>query len=186
MGQSLDQRAGAAELSLEDIRRSYRPQTIHVLFVGESPPAGGTFFYSANSNLFRYTNEAFEVVCGPVCGTGDSFLRFFQSRGCYLDDLCLEPVNRLRKPARRLKHRQGVQALAERIEAAQPRAFVVVMKAIEGYVRQAIRLARAGDRPAFFLPFPAQANQRRYVDGLVAALRQLRQAKILVCGRAGE
>jgi hypothetical protein len=37
--------------SLESLRQSYRPQQVRVLFVGESPPAGGTFFYRANSNL---------------------------------------------------------------------------------------------------------------------------------------
>ena len=33
---------------LEGIRKKYQPNKIQVLFIGESPPAGGTFFYLAN------------------------------------------------------------------------------------------------------------------------------------------
>lgn len=44
------------------MRESFRPADVKILFIGESPPAGGALFYAANSNLFRYTNAAFQVV----------------------------------------------------------------------------------------------------------------------------
>jgi len=33
---------------LDKLRLRYRPDKISVLFVGESPPAGGTFFYKSS------------------------------------------------------------------------------------------------------------------------------------------
>lgn len=65
-----------------------------MLFIGESPTAGGTFFYAANSNLYRATNDAFQQGV-PALLTGD-FLDDFTALGCLLDDLCLTPVNQLR------------------------------------------------------------------------------------------
>jgi hypothetical protein len=62
------------------------------LVVGKSPPANGTFFYKADSQVFRYMLEAFSKLGGPEIG-GDEFLTRFKSLGCYLDDLVLKPIN---------------------------------------------------------------------------------------------
>lgn len=85
----------------ELLRRRYLPKEVRVLFVGESPPSGGTFFYAANSNLYFATQEAFVAASSAL--EGKDFLEEFRRMGCHLDDLCLEPVNHLdaRDPARR-------------------------------------------------------------------------------------
>jgi hypothetical protein len=74
----------------ELIRKRYLTKEVRVLFVGESPPAGGTFFYAANSNLYFATEEAF-VAALPAL-EGKDFLEEFRRLGCYLDDLCLDAV----------------------------------------------------------------------------------------------
>src|SRR6516164_459292 len=73
--------------SFEEIRASYRPERITTLFVGESAPHGGTFFYNQDSGLFREIRKAFQG--------GAHFLETFRQSGFYLDDLVLEPVNHL-------------------------------------------------------------------------------------------
>jgi hypothetical protein len=50
----------------ETLRMRYRPEKIATLMVGESRPAGGTFFYRANSNLFYATRQAFQLGHGAV------------------------------------------------------------------------------------------------------------------------
>ena len=77
---------------IERLRRRFQPPVVRVLFVGESPPAGGTFFYSANSILYEATKEAF-LRGVPKLVRGANFLERFRAIGCYLDDLCPEPVN---------------------------------------------------------------------------------------------
>ncbi|MDV2504483.1 MAG: hypothetical protein RX318_11095 [bacterium] len=166
-------------ISLEELRFTFKPDPIRVLFIGESPPAGGTFFYKADSNLFRYTQEAFSNVYDEKCGLGTDFLRFFKSIGCYLDDLCLEPINKLDKPTRLRKRSDAVPSLAERIRVANPRSIVVVMKAIMENVQEAIDITRIDRVPTYYLPFPAQSNQRKYVNSLIATIQRLRETTIL-------
>ena len=73
-----------SEFSFEELRHSYKPDQIQVLFVGESPPAGATFFYAGNSNLARYTQDAFAEVFGMTFDSAESFLDYFRCAGCYL------------------------------------------------------------------------------------------------------
>jgi hypothetical protein len=83
------------------LRKLFRPPKVNVLFIGESPPAGGTFFYQADSRLYQRTRAAFGRAFGRSMPEGAEFLREFQRLGCYLEDLCAEPVNRLPKRASR-------------------------------------------------------------------------------------
>jgi hypothetical protein len=39
-------------MDIEALRLSYKPEHIKILFVGESAPASGKFFYKGNSMLF--------------------------------------------------------------------------------------------------------------------------------------
>ena len=45
----------------EELRRRYQPKEVKVLFIGESPPARGTFFYKGDSPLFTHTQSMFEI-----------------------------------------------------------------------------------------------------------------------------
>jgi hypothetical protein len=163
------------------LRKTYKPNTIRLLFIGESLPAGGTFFYKADSNLFRYTQQAFATVFGNSIGSGDKFLQSFKDRGCYLEDLCPFPINHFSKPERRRYRRQAESDLVDRIRRASPQAIVVVMKAILPNVERALYRAGMASVPVCALPFPALGNQRRYVDGLVDLLQSL----LVVLNRAG-
>ncbi len=91
------------------LRRQYKPEDARVLFVGESPPTGGTFFYEGNSVLYYATEEAFLKALPEI--KGKSFLDSFKELGCYLDDLGLEPVNRLPDPDKRRERRDGESGL---------------------------------------------------------------------------
>ena len=73
------------------IRQSFRPEEIRILFVEESPPVGGTFFYCGNSQMFNNMNR---VIGGHLFESTNNFLINFMENGCYLDDLVLSPVNK--------------------------------------------------------------------------------------------
>src|SRR5580693_7073198 len=84
-----DKNARAREL----LRKRYGPARVKILFVGESPPASGRFFYQADSGLYRAVRDVF-LNALPAFRAGD-FLESFQAHGCYLVDLCGSPVDRL-------------------------------------------------------------------------------------------
>jgi hypothetical protein len=168
----------------EAVRHKFLPERVSVLFIGESPPAGGTFFYLANSKLYEATKDAFRAAV-PDLVRGPNFLERFAKCGCYLDDLCLEPVNHLKldnplAKAKRLRLREeGETPLATRMRELTPRHVVVVMKGIEENVRRARDVAQL-EVPLDALPFPGRtAHRDRYVDELVTLLRGARGRGLL-------
>lgn len=162
----------------ERLRRRCRPDGVRVLFVGESPPAGGTFFYRANSKLYDATREAFETAI-PALLREDDFLAAFQRLGCYLDDLCLTPVNHLdmRDPKRLAERQRGVAPLARRMKSLQPNVVCVVLKAIVPDVNRAIAKAEL-DAMHEAVPFPAR-HRPQYVAQLTVLVRQWKRRGIL-------
>jgi hypothetical protein len=164
---------------LEELRRQYRPHPIKVLFVGESPPARGTFFYKGDSGLARYTKLSFQQAYSlPDLAMAD-FLHGFEAAGCYLDDLSLEPVNRMKASDRRAAWKREVEPLARRLEADSPRIIVPILRSIESSVRQAAERAGLLDRVRSALPHPSMGNHRRYVAELSRLLVELREASVL-------
>jgi hypothetical protein len=64
--------------NVEDVRARYRPERIATLFVGESAPVGGDFFYYGNSGMTRYMKRAVDDAFGP---SDSDFLERFKSFG---------------------------------------------------------------------------------------------------------
>jgi len=121
------------------LRERYRPERVRMLFVGESPPASGRFFYQADSGLYRAIRETF-VLAAPALAAGE-FLAAFRELGCYLVDLCAEPVDRLTAAERRRAHRAGEGALARTIEQLRPQAIVTLLRSIDANVARAVDAA---------------------------------------------
>jgi hypothetical protein len=142
---------------LEKLRKSFYPDCITTLFVGESAPASGRFFYSGNSSLFRAMKRAF--------GDRESFLEDFKRSGFYLDDLVLMPVNKLESRERSRRRQEAVPELAKRLAEYKPKAVVVVMRAILPKVRQAMQIAGMSYEP-FCVPHPAFGNWTRFSNAM--------------------
>lgn len=161
----------------EDLRNRYRPTGTSLLFIGESPPAGLTFFYCGNTRLFKHTHEAFRVAFPRDCPQQPTeFLCWFQGLGCYLEDLSIEPINNLSDPYRERARIEAIGDLSRRLaEHAGPcRRIIIVMKAIVPHVFQAIQSSdpRLSDTTVDSLPFPAQGHQRLYKEALARCLRE--------------
>jgi hypothetical protein len=95
---------GAPSLeSREGLRRQYQPRRVRILFVGEAPPASGRFFYRADSGLYRAIRDTFVTAFPSLRSSNAEFLEAFRAMGCYLVDLCGEPVDRLKPQVGRAK-----------------------------------------------------------------------------------
>ena len=172
-----DQRAKSvmSDYPLEELRQRYKPHKVSVLFVGESPPAKGTFFYKGDSNLAQYTQEAFSEVFGAAFESPESFLEQFRLLGCYLEDLCLTPVNHLSRGERRREQERWIGSLAERIGSLSVKTIVVVMCGIVPYVERAVEQAGLKNVLRYSVPFPAMGHQHQYVRELVKVLQELQE-----------
>jgi hypothetical protein len=87
-----------ASRARERLRKHYRPHKVRILFVGESPPASGRFFYQADSGLYRAVRDTFATAFPSL--PKSEFLKSFRSLGCYLVDLCGQPVDHMSRDAR--------------------------------------------------------------------------------------
>lgn len=143
--------------TVEGVRARYRPEKITTLFVGESAPHGGDFFYRGDSGMLRYMRQAVEVQFGKT----NDFLKTFKGYGWYLDDLVLTPVNHLTRAERRTKCLEAQDSLADRIVIYRPEAIVSLLIFIHPIVESAA--AAAGNAaPRYVVPFPGMGQQRRF------------------------
>ena len=155
--------------SLEELRKSFYPDCITTLFVGESAPASGRFFYSSNSSLFRAMKQVF--------GSQESFLEDFKRSGFYLDDLVLTPINKMESRERSRRRQEAVPELAKRLVEYKPKAVVVVMRAILPKVRQAMQIAGMSNEP-FCVPHPAFGNWTRFSNAMTEIIDDLPVADV--------
>jgi hypothetical protein len=152
--------------ALENLRHSFRPAFIATLFVGESAPVGGTFFYAADAQLYRTMRSAFAF-------DETDFLAAFKARGWFLDDLVLVPVNHRTQAERRKLHRQWTASLARRIETYRPRAVVSLLLSIEEAVAEAVARAGIAGLTHYALPYPGNRQQLRFKRELARILDEL-------------
>ena len=147
-----------AALARERLRRRYRPAHVHLLFVGEAPPASGRFFYQADSGLYRAIRGAF-VDALPDLRDAD-FLKSFRNLNCYLVDLCGKPVDRLDTAQRKQACTEGEIPLSRTIRRLQPKIVITVVRAIAPNVIRAQQLSNwMGVH--LVLPYPGRWKQHR-------------------------
>lgn len=152
------------------LRQQYRPERIDLLLVGEARPAGGRFFYQANSNLFYATHEAFQLVLGPV-PSGIDFLRFLRERRVWLYDLMPYPVDRLRGRPRRAEVQSRTAELVQLLDTSRPRRIVAIKKDLAAPVRAAMQEAGLAADRLTVLPFPLYQWRLQYTRGLAEVIR---------------
>jgi hypothetical protein len=154
--------AGASNAeTIEAIRACYRPELIATLFVGESAPVGGTFFYTG-SRMTGYMKRAVDESLGP---SDVDFLERFKSFCWFLDDLSLEPVNGLGRAERRAVCLEAQPSLASRIAEYQPQAIVILLMSIRDIVEAAITAAGCKTIP-YAVPFPGNGQQARFRNAM--------------------
>jgi hypothetical protein len=158
--------------SRERLRRQYLPARVRVLFIGESPPASGKFFYQGDSGLYRAMRDAFSAIHPSITDT--DFLAAFQQMGCYLIDTSLEPVDRIDAPARRAACLAGEPLLCRTIRKVQPEIIVTIVRAIRGNAERAAKCA-GWSGAMLDLPYPGRWIRHRetFVAKLVPLLRDL-------------
>ena len=137
---------------LEELRRSFQPSRITTLFVGESPPRSGKFFYSHNTGLYRAIKQAFN-------GSND-FLSDFSARGFYLDDLSLIPVNGMAPRERSEQCKASIPSFSRRLREYQPASIVILLRSIDKWVREAAAQAKL-EVPVYSVTYPGRFQKLR-------------------------
>ena len=160
----------------KEARLKYKPNRVRTLFIGESPPAKGDYFYFGGSNnLLRYIRQAFVSVYGDKCGGRDDFLQFFKENGYYLVDLSEEPINWKSDIERKQLRLESINSLAKRVKDINPESVIIFMKAIEADVKKAVKISGltiSGEK-IIVTKFPGLGNQRKSVKEIADALLKI-------------
>jgi hypothetical protein len=153
---------------------------VRALFVGESPPASGRFFYQADSGLYRATREAFLKAFPDL--RQRNFLESFRDLGCYLVDLCERPVDRLPPKARRKVRRAGELHLTKILRTLRPQIAIVVIRSIARNVQRSKGQANWSGRH-IELPYPGRWIHHRnaFIRRLVPILRRFFSPNLIKC-----
>jgi len=156
----------------ERLRRRYRPARVRLLFIGESPPASGRFFYRQDSGLYRAIRDAFRMIDPSI--TDETFLVTFQRSGCYLIDACRAPVDHLDRKSRRAACLASEPALTRRIRHLEPAAIVTLVQSIQDNVERAAGRARWRGE-ILGVPYPGRwaSHRKAFLDRLAPKLQQL-------------
>lgn len=154
----------------EALREKYKPSSVDILYIGESRPQTGKFFYNANSNLYYNTKVAYEQLFEPETFT---LVRFMKNRN-WLYDVCNIPVNGMGDGERKRNISSGIPNLILAIDKLQPK-FIVVVKM--GFMVDLLKEPIEGcgyieNSSLYFLPFPANGWQAKYRNHLIKILKE--------------
>jgi hypothetical protein len=140
---------------IKTVRARYWPRDISTLFIGESAPSSGDFFYYGGNQLWREMKRAVEAAFRP----GDDFLERFKAYGWYLDDLVLRPINDLPRVDRKKACLEAQDSLVSRIKEYRPRAIVCLLLGIKPFVKAAAKAAGC-NAPFYAVAFPVRHGRR--------------------------
>jgi hypothetical protein len=163
----------------EELRNRYRPQTLRVLLIGESPPDPGSgerrFFYSSRlsfDNLYRGVAEAVYGECADF-DVRDKvrFLEHLRDDGFWLIDAVDEPIDKTSMGQRKAAIRAAAGDLAERCRTLAPECGVIICHGVV-YELVSEPLRHAGVRILHddSLPFPLGNWRARFIAGFREAL----------------
>ena len=168
------------DLWYEQLRSSYRPAAIRVVFVGESAPDPGSgtrrFFYAPQltyDNLFRGLMAAlYDAGSDALNNRKPEWLERFCADGFWLLDVVDRPINKL-SSSQRSRARRGAAAEAiDRIAAARPIVGVVVC---HGPTFTDLLSSGASDRLTFLqsepIPFPLGNFRAEFIRRVRLALK---------------
>jgi len=159
------------------LRKKYLPKKkVIILLVGESVPFSGDYFYDKGL-ITTYTINVFRKVYGITFEDNVEFLKHFQCRGCYFDDLSLTPVDHLppRSSERRNIVKKGIKPLSQRIQKMEPNVVVSIARMIDDYVKAALDDAQKQTKLQVkfrTVGYPGNGHQKGYKKDLLDILEQ--------------
>jgi len=116
--------------------------------------------------------DAFRSVDPSI--NDENFLAVFKAAGCYLTDLCPEPVDHLNSKLREAARQAGEQLLTRKIVQLQPETIAPVLRSIAQNVANA---ASNGNwhGPIVHLPYPGRWYRHKniFIETLAPLLRKL-------------
>lgn len=154
-----------------DLRKNYTPENIKLIFVFESPPESGSYFYDSTGPTSEPLFKELMKLINVEATTKHEGLTAFMNRGLLLTDATFTPVNGISNNRLRDKTimenfanlKQELLGLSPNQETPVVLAKVNVCDLLEKPLKQAgFNILNQGLR----IPFPSTGNQRRFHEAI--------------------
>ncbi len=153
-------------------RSKYRPSSIEVLWIAESPPSSQGFFYfdktTGRDHLFRETMKAVGIwPDDDKMRRGMDkrpYLNEFRSKGYFLLDTCELPIDKLGNAGRREAVNQGALRVVGEVKQLRPKNILIVKSNVFQPVKNELEKSGLGGRilNKEAIPFPSHGWQSKY------------------------
>jgi hypothetical protein len=153
-------------------RDKWKPEKVTVLFIAESPPASGAYFYfpvtTGRDSLFNTTMKALGIYperkAMPKGLDKKGMLAEFQARGFFLIDVCYAPINKLPPKEKKRAIAKEIPALMQKVRELNPEGVIIIKKGLFEPVKTALEYAGLGGKilNKEAILFPGSGNQRTY------------------------
>lgn len=159
------------EIEYKKIRDAYKPSRVKVIFVLESPPANGTYFYSTDngegSSLYRCMMR-FVLNLQSLPATKSDGLRMFQKSGYFIIDSTYAPINDMNQKLRDMEILSNYNNLVSDLKniIVKNKVSIVLIKAnVCGLLEK--RLLKDGFNvinDGLVIPFPGSGQQTSFCE----------------------
>jgi hypothetical protein len=159
------------------MRDAYSPKKLRAIFVLESPPKTGKYFYNPNGLVTEQLFGAMMRLLGLSPKDKNAGLQEFQRRGFIVVDASYEPVNGLADKARDKKILESFPALVRDLisfDSARNTPLILVKANICTLLRP--RLDREGFAIANHnekIPFPGSGRQKEFHEKTKSVLARI-------------
>jgi hypothetical protein len=158
------------------LREKYNPKNdgrpISVLWIAESPPSGGGYFYYEEAgranHLFRETMKALGwwPVNQRMSAGADKrpYLERFQKEGHFVIDLSYTPVDKMRERERKAVLIRNIPRILRELEDLDPQMILIINATLFPLLFSRINETKFGKRLLNTqpIPFPSHGGQRRF------------------------
>ena len=148
------------------LRKKYLTEKLKIIFVLESPPASGLYFYDENGKTTEPLFAAMMKLLDFSAKNKKEGLELFQKEGYVIVDATYEPVNRLKGKQRNDVILRDFDALIEDLEKISPgkQVPIILVKANICRLLEA-RLEQHGfnvENKGIVVPFPSTGQQKKF------------------------
>jgi len=152
------------------LRNKYLPEDLRVIFVLESPPASGRYFYNPNGTINEALFSAMMKILNFKPNNKLEGLKKFMNQGYFLVDATYRPVNRMTNRDRNRKILNGLPKLREDLKGIikDRKVKIILVKA---------NVCRLLEKPldaefnnvvnkGVIIPFPGSGHQKDFHDNI--------------------
>lgn len=147
------------------LRNRYLPETLKIIFIIESPPASGKYFYNETGKTTEpLFNEMMKTLYYKPVDKKDG-LEFFKNQGFFLVDSTYKPVNRMKGKERVATILSDFDNLVDDLEAINGNnsPLVLVKANICRLLEDKLKLKGFNVlNKGIVIPFPSSGQQSRF------------------------